>query len=282
MNTPISSQTRIDASAQISDDAVIANGCVVKAGAYIGSGVSLASGVYIGPNVAFVDSLSAEKSDIRVETDAWIGANSTVYPGILIASKAVVRPGSVVTRSVPPNAIVEGNPATIIGYVDVDTAASNAVHQTYTSANNTPSVEATVVKGVTIHHLSSIPDLRGTLSVGEFQRQIPFVPKRFFIVYGVPSREVRGEHAHVSCQQFLVCVNGSCSVVADDGHKRIEIGLTAPNLGLYLPPMTWGIQYKYTPDAILLVFASDYYDATDYIRNYSDFAELIKQSNNSV
>lgn len=276
MSMVTSSNAKIDASARVDAGASIGDGCVVKAGAYVCNGVTLASGVYIGPNVAFVETLQSEKSDTRVECDAWIGANATIYPGVSIAAKAVVRPGSVVTRSVPPNAIVEGNPATIVGYVDVGKPQASTIQQPH--SQDLPSIEATPVKGVTIHHLPIIPDLRGTLSVGEFQRQIPFTPKRFFIVYGVPSREVRGEHAHLKCHQFLVCLHGSCSVVADDGHRKVEIPLAAPNLGLYLPPMTWGIQYKYSPDAMLLVFASDYYDPSDYIRDYSDFTQLIGHS----
>ena len=64
-------------------------------------------------------------------------------------------------------------------------------------------------------------------------------------------------------------------VVADDGKRRREFLLDRPNLGIYLPAMTWGIQYKYSGDAVLLVFASDYYDLDDYIRDYNEFEVLI-------
>ena len=106
----------------------------------------------------------------------------------------------------------------------------------------------------------------------EFPRDLPFVPKRYFIVFDVPSEYVRGEHAHRVCQQFLVCVKGSCAVMVDDGTVRDEVLLDQPNLGLYMPAMIWGVQYKYSRDAVLLVFASEYYDPEDYIRNYDDFA----------
>jgi hypothetical protein len=65
-------------------------------------------------------------------------------------------------------------------------------------------------------------------------------------------------------------------VVVDDGRRRAEVVLDRPNLGLYLPPMVWGIQYKYTRDAVLLVLASDGYDARDYIREYEEFMRLIE------
>jgi dTDP-4-dehydrorhamnose 3,5-epimerase-like enzyme len=86
---------------------------------------------------------------------------------------------------------------------------------------------------------------------------------------------VRGEHAHRRCHQFLVCARGSVSVVADDGVNREEIVLESPSVGVYLPPMVWGIQYRYSPDAVLLVFCSEYYDASDYIRDYSEFLAAI-------
>jgi dTDP-4-dehydrorhamnose 3,5-epimerase-like enzyme len=95
------------------------------------------------------------------------------------------------------------------------------------------------------------------------------------LVFDVPSKEVRGEHAHKECHQFLVCIKGSCHVVADDGKQRQEFILDKPNKGIYLPPLVWGIQYKYSKDAVLMVFASEHYDTNDYIRNYSEFLEIV-------
>jgi hypothetical protein len=131
------------------------------------------------------------------------------------------------------------------------------------------------VRGVTLHRFPRIFDLRGNLTVGEFGSSVPFLPKRYFIVFDVPNVEVRGEHAHRSCAQFLVCVRGQCSVVADDGTRREEFLLDDPSLGLYLPPMTWGIQYKYSADGVLLVFASELYESAEYIRDYDEFRQLV-------
>jgi dTDP-4-dehydrorhamnose 3,5-epimerase-like enzyme len=117
--------------------------------------------------------------------------------------------------------------------------------------------------------------MRGNLSVGEFEQTMPFIPKRYFLVFDVPSAETRGEHAHYRCKQFLICVRGRCSVVADDGRNREEFMLNKPDIGLYLPPMTWGIQYMYSADAMLLVFASEHYDKSDYIRDYAEFLGLV-------
>ena len=125
-----------------------------------------------------------------------------------------------------------------------------------------------------MHRMPRVVDIRGSLTVGEFDRSIPFAAKRYFMVFDVPSMETRGEHAHRVCHQFLICVRGSCAVVADDGTHRQEFLLDRPDVGLHLPPMVWGIQYKYSADAILLVYASHYYDSADYIRNYAEFLEL--------
>lgn len=262
----------IDPRADISPAAHIDPDCRVGLGAVVCRGVTVERDVTIGPYVVFVEPTGGE-ADSHVEAGVTIGAHATIYAGVRLAAKSVVRAGAVVTRSVPPGAIVEGHPATITGYVDTEPGfRSPALLQSSRNA-----VEATPVQGVTLHHFPVIPDLRGNLTVGEFERQIPFRPLRYFMVFGVPSKEIRGEHAHRVCHQFLICVRGSCAVVADDGKKRVELLLDAPHKGVYLPPQTWGIQYKYSEDAILLVFASHHYDAKDYIRNYNDFIELVGQ-----
>lgn len=129
----------------------------------------------------------------------------------------------------------------------------------------------TTVKNVTLHTMYEVTDIRGSLSVGEFERSVPFRAERYFLVYNVPPTETRGEHAHRVCHQFLVAVKGSVHVVADDGKAREEFLLDKPNQGIHLPPMTWGIQYRYSHDAVLMVFASHYYDAADYISDYDEF-----------
>jgi len=86
---------------------------------------------------------------------------------------------------------------------------------------------------------------------------------------------VRGEHALRDCAQFLVCLKGQCSVVADDGDHREEILLDTPGIGVFLPPMIWSTLYKFSPDAMLLVFASTFYEDADYVRDYQDFAAAV-------
>jgi len=264
----------------IENDVVIGDRVTIKCGVQVWDGINIENDVFIGPNATFTNDRMPRSKQYPdeflrtvVKARASIGANATILPGLTIGENAMVGAGAVVTRSVPPFAIVVGNPAKIIGYAD---AVDNTSESMKVSASSKPAVTGTNVVGVTLHTFKAVPDLRGSLSVGEFEREIPFTPKRYFLVYDVPTADTRGEHAHHQCHQFLIAVRGSIRVVVDDGKTREEITLDKPNMGLYLPPMTWGIQYKYSQDAMLLVFASDYYDSADYIRDYSEFVELIK------
>jgi hypothetical protein len=242
------------------------------------AGVRLGNDSFIGPNVTFCNDLFPRSKKYleeylitRVEEGASIGAGATILPGITIGSHAMVGAGAVVTQSVPPYAIVVGNPSKIIGYVNSRSIANSKFEPKKSEPES-------IVKGVICKRLSTIFDMRGDLTVGEFQNDIPFLPKRFFLVYDVPSEKTRGAHAHIKCEQFLVCIKGKCSLVVDDGLNRDEIELHSPELGVFLPAMTWGIQYKYSADAVLLVFASEYYSADDYIRNYDEFLMAVKNT----
>ena len=126
-----------------------------------------------------------------------------------------------------------------------------------------------------IERLPHFSDMRGDMTPLEFGRGLPFAPQRIFLVHGVPSQHVRGEHAHHKCDQFLVAANGSLSVVVDDGTRRQEVRLADQSIGLYLAPMVWGVQYKFSADCVLMVAASHSYEAADYIRDYARYRELV-------
>lgn len=263
----------------IENDVLIGDRVTLKCGVQVWDGITIEDDAFIGPNVTFTNDLFPRSKIYPEQFDrtivrkgASLGANSTILPGLTIGTNAMVGAGAVVTRPVPPNAIVVGNPAKIVGYVDARPTGT----ERETAPPPTPSVTATSVKNVTLHMMVEVTDMRGSLSVGEFGRSIPFQAERYFLVYDVPTAETRGEHAHRVCHQFLLVVKGSVHVVADDGKNREEFVLDRPNQGIYLPPMTWGIQYRYSPDAVLMVFASHFYDAADYIRNYDEFRVLVE------
>ena len=261
----------------IENDVVVGDRVTIKCGVQLWDGVSLEDDVFVGPNATFTNDpyprSRQRPSEFRrttVRRGASVGANATILPGVDIGQEGMVGAGAVVTRSVPPFAIAVGNPARIVGYVGSG-SGPRSTSQVVGTSKPSDVAGAVGVGGVTVHELPLIKDLRGNLSVGEFERSVPFQPKRYFLVFDVPSKEVRGEHAHKQCDQFLVCLRGSCALVVDDGAHRQELVLDRPNLGVHIPAGVWGIQYKYTKDATLLVFASEYYDASDYIRSYSEF-----------
>jgi hypothetical protein len=86
---------------------------------------------------------------------------------------------------------------------------------------------------------------------------------------------VRGEHAHHVCHQFLIAASGLVTVSVDDGKNRGSVVLSSPDRGLYIPPLTWGSQYQFSSDAVLLVLASHEYDDADYIRDYGKYLEVV-------
>ena len=124
------------------------------------------------------------------------------------------------------------------------------------------------------HRLRLVKDIRGDLLAGEFQRDIPFAPKRYFLVFYVPICETCVGHAHRTCHQFLICPPGSCDILLDNGLRRRQLTIKTPDVGVYVPAMAWGTQFRYSADAMLLVFASEYYDPEDSIRSYAEFRAL--------
>ncbi|HVG21865.1 MAG TPA: FdtA/QdtA family cupin domain-containing protein [Blastocatellia bacterium] len=133
------------------------------------------------------------------------------------------------------------------------------------------------VSAVRVYQLPVVKDSRGSLSYAQYGELLPFIPRRYFIVFDVPEGQVRGRHAHREVEQFLVCVRGRVSVVVDDGGGRDEILLDGPSLGLYIPPRIWATQQNHSPDAALLVLSSDVYDSDEYIRDYDEFLGIVKQ-----
>lgn len=169
------------------------------------------------------------------------------------------------TRDVPANAIVVGNPARIKGYV------SDSRPLATSPAPGKPGELPELVGGAKLIPINMATDLRGSLAAVELGRDLPFDPARFFAVFDVPSKDVRGEHAHRQCSQVLVCLRGSVTCIVDDGARRNQIVLDGPDRGLYMPPMIWGTQFGYSSDSVLAVFASHTYDGADYIRVYDQF-----------
>ncbi len=267
----------------IENDVVVGNRVTVKCGVQLWDGIRLEDDVFVGPNATFTnDRFPRSKHHLDeypktiIRKGASVGANATILPGIEVGKNAMVGAGAVVTRNVPQNAIVVGNPARIKGYVSSYSQKPIRQRNVASSAG----VTQTGVPGVNLYKLPGVSDIRGELTFGEYNKELPFAPKRYFVIYGVPTKEVRGEHAHRATHQFLVCVKGSVNVVIDNGEYQDEVILNDPHIGLHVPPLIWAVQYLYSLDATLLVLASEGYDAGDYIRNYDEYLSIIQPGEN--
>ena len=123
---------------------------------------------------------------------------------------------------------------------------------------------------------------RGQLVALEEFKDIPFRIKRVYYMYDTDEGVVRGYHAHKSLQQILVCIHGSCKIKLDNGREIKVIPLEKPYEGLYVSNAMWREMYDFSPDAVLMVLASDYYDEADYIRNYDEFLDYVKNCGDTV
>ena len=266
----------------VEDDVIIGDRVTVKSGVQLWNGLRISDDVFIGPNVTFTNDnfpRSRQWKDVvpltKIEKGASIGANSTILGGITIGEGCMIGAGSVVTTSIPPFALAYGNPARIEGYV---TAEANFKSPVSTSFEGTTEsrIGVSLPGGSWLSSLPEMSDARGSLMALDFVNFEYFKVNRIFYVYDVPTKYVRGEHAHKSCSQFLLALTGSLKVLLDDGVNRNEVVLDSPNLGLYIPPMVWGTQFQFSTGTILAVMASDNYDSNDYIRSYSEFKQLIQ------
>lgn len=117
----------------------------------------------------------------------------------------------------------------------------------------------------------------GMLSFLEAERDIDFPIKRVYYIYNVAPGERRGFHAHKKLQQVLICIHGSCKILLDDGTDKAVVELTDPAEGLLVGNAMWREMYDFSPGAVLLVLASEYYDESDYIRDYQQFLNYLEE-----
>lgn len=123
---------------------------------------------------------------------------------------------------------------------------------------------------VRLIEVPKIQDRRGNLSVIE-GATIPFVSKRVYYLYDVPSGSKRGGHAHKEQQEFLIALSGSFDVILKDGKSSQTVTLNKPNLGLLIVDGIWRELRNFSSGAVCLVLASDEFDEKDYIREYKNF-----------
>jgi UDP-2-acetamido-3-amino-2,3-dideoxy-glucuronate N-acetyltransferase len=264
---------------------IIGDRVTVKNGVQLWTGLRIGNDVFIGPNVTFCNDRKPRSKrypnrfqTTTIKNGASIGAGAVILPGLTIGNNALVGAGAVVTRDVPANAVVLGNPARIVNFdgaprpTETNETASKQAQKLDFEASAAMSSNTRLVS------FGKFLDSRGQLSAVSVSRYVPFAIRRLFFVSNVPNHIARGNHAHRTCHQFLICTQGEIEVALDDGKEISVTKLTSPSMGLYVPPLVWGVQYNYSPDACLLVLASDDYDPSDYINDYDEFMHLVEGS----
>ena len=118
-------------------------------------------------------------------------------------------------------------------------------------------------------------DERGQLVALEEHKDIPFEIKRVYYMYDTGKGVTRGQHAHKSLEQILICIHGSCKLMLDNGKEKKIVSLEKPYEGLYISNNIWREMYDFSSDAVLMVLASDVYKEEDYIRNYDEFIKFV-------
>ena len=135
-----------------------------------------------------------------------------------------------------------------------------------------------ITKQVEMLEFTEKGDERGRLVIVEGMRDIPFDIKRIFYIYGSDHDVVRGQHANRHSQFVLINVAGTSQVRVRDGKGNEALySLNRPHTGIYLPNMIWKDMLNFSEDSVLLVLASEHYDASEYIRDYDEFVKIVNE-----
>jgi dTDP-4-dehydrorhamnose 3,5-epimerase-like enzyme len=138
------------------------------------------------------------------------------------------------------------------------------------------------LKDCKIIELPKISDPRGNLTFIEANQHIPFDIRRVYYLYDVPGGAERGGHAHKDLSQLIIAMSGSFDVTLDEGGERKRYHLNRSYQGLYVCPMMWRELDNFSSGSVCMVLASNYYDESDYYRDYQEFLKDIKKNDNSV
>ena len=113
-------------------------------------------------------------------------------------------------------------------------------------------------------------DARGILSFVEQTSDLPFKVERVYWLSQVPDQQIRGDHAHKTSRQIIICISGKIWVSLESLEGQVEeFTLNDPSLGLYIPPLWWGKMVFH--NATMVGLASDRFDESDYIRRKEEF-----------
>ncbi|WP_163833045.1 sugar 3,4-ketoisomerase [Spartinivicinus ruber] len=131
------------------------------------------------------------------------------------------------------------------------------------------------IHGSKLIELPKVNDERGNLTFIESLRHIPFDIQRVYYLYDVPGGASRAAHGHKALHQLMVAMSGSFNVTLDDGMEKKQYHLNRSYQGLYIPPMIWRDLDNFSSGAVCMVLASDFFDESDYFRNYDEFQSAV-------
>jgi len=123
---------------------------------------------------------------------------------------------------------------------------------------------------------NDLGDERGKLVVVEGRQDIPFEIARVFYIYNSDATVVRGQHANRDSEFVLINVAGKSKVKITDTYEEFCVELDRPMMGVYIPKMIWKEMYDFSEDSVLLVLASTHYNGKEYIRDYEDYKQIMK------
>ena len=113
----------------------------------------------------------------------------------------------------------------------------------------------------------------GILTIAESGRNI-FPLQRVYYITNLNRVSTRGRHAHRQLEQIIFCIHGSFHLELDDGQNKQRLLMKRSSPGVRLGPMLWHVMERFSPDCVILVLASDFFDEADYIRSYDEFKRL--------
>ena len=128
-----------------------------------------------------------------------------------------------------------------------------------------------------LSYIIEVPKIEdeGYLCFMESNNHVPFSIKRIYYIFDVIKNAVRGKHTHKKTKQVIFCIQGSITIILDNGKDKEAITLNRPNQGLFLDKMMWHEMVAFKEGTVLLVVASDIYKEDDYIRNYRAYLEEV-------
>ena len=131
------------------------------------------------------------------------------------------------------------------------------------------------LKQCQIVDLPKITDPRGNLTFIEGGRHVPFQIQRVYYLYDTPGGAERGGHAHKELHQLIVAMSGSFDVILNDGREKKRFHLNRSYYGLYVCPMIWRELDYFSSGSVCMVLASNFYDESDYYRDFQKFLKAL-------